>query len=220
MNSDKLENLKKEYLKTKMPSYLELHGWEDISQKLEGQTEKRFLTRPAFAVALAALVLFMFASSLVFASQPSKPGDNLYQVKILSDKVYSEITGDYQTSIDKRAQEIVELKDEPNGRFDQAAEEYQQALDEAKDKTKDSEENEKEQLRQKLEDKEKEFEGLSKENTRNQNKLQNVADQTKRTRGEVKGEKDNQDNRGSEGDNKNKEENKDNKDNSDHNEDD
>lgn len=191
MNSDKLENLKREYLKTETPSYLHLHGWDDISQKLSQAEEKRFSTRPAFALAFAVVVLLAFTSTLVFASQPSKPGDNLYQVKILSDKVYSEITGDYQTAIDKRAQEVIELKDEPNGRFDQAAEEYQQALDEAKDKTKGSDENKKEQLRQKLEDKEKEFEGLSKENTKNQNKLQDVADQTRRTRGEVKGEKDN-----------------------------
>lgn len=189
MNSDKLENLKREYLKTKTPPYLVAHGWEDLAPKLASDPRERFLFRPALSIGLALFIFVIAGTTLVFASQSSKPGENLYPVKILSDKVYSEVTGDYEATIDKRAEELIELKDEPNGSLDEATKQYQEAIEKAKDEKKDSEEEEKEKFRQKLEEKEKRFQEISQENSRNKNKFREIVEQTRRTRGEVKGEK-------------------------------
>ncbi len=191
MNNEKLENLRKDYLNTDIPQYLKLHGWDDLSQKLFDQEEKKLFTFPVISIGFAVIALMVFSSTIVFASQPSKPGDNLYQVKLLSDKIYTQITGDYESTIDKRAEEVIKLKDESGDKFDEATKEYKKTLDAAKENSINSQENEKEQLRQKLKEQEKRFQEISNEGSKNLQQLQNVLDQTRTTRGEVRGAKDN-----------------------------
>lgn len=190
MYSKQFSNLRKEYLKTEVPVFLQTSGRQDLLSMLEDQ--KKPLLSPVYGLGFAFALLLIFCTALVGFSQKAKPGEALYSVKILSDKVYTKVTGNFEGAIDKRIQEIIELKDEPNGKFDEAVKQYQQAIEKAKDKNKDAEEKIKEKFREKLEEQEKKLQEISSENPKLYKKLQNVVEQTRRTRGEVKGEKDNQ----------------------------
>lgn len=189
MYSRRFEDLKKHYLKIKTPSYLETHGWADLKVKLSEDGKHSFKKSHILGLASALAFCLLVSLTTIFASQNSKPGESLYQVKILSDNIYSQITGDYESSIEKRAEELIELKDNENGEFAQAAKEYEKAIEDAKEKSKDEEEGDKEKLRKKLEEQERRFQGITESNPGTENRLKEVLEKTKKTRGEVKGEK-------------------------------
>jgi len=189
MIEEQLNNLKKEYLKTEMPHYLQNYGWQNLESRLAEVKSPQFSFFPKRAFAFAVLSVIILLISTLAISQKSKPGQTLYPVKVLSDQVYSQVTGNYEATIEKRAQEVIDTSG--NGEsFEEASKEYQKTLDEAKEKAKDENEEKKEELRKKLEQQEKRFENAQKEeNQKSKNRLNDILERTRRTRGEVKGSK-------------------------------
>ncbi|GEM_PF-5502152 len=190
MIEEKLESLKKEYLKTKTSDYLVNYGWSNLESRLNNQTEQRhlaFINPARIALAFSAF-LIIFAVPFVF-SQNAKPGESLYPLKIASDTVTAKVTGNYEANIEKRAQEVIQTSE--NGEsFEEASKQYQQTIDEAKNKAERGDEAKKEELRKKLEEQEKKFEGANKESQKSKKRLEEIRDKTRQIRGEVKGNKD------------------------------
>lgn len=187
MIEEKLENLKKDYIKTRLPDYLIYDGWRELSLRLE--TRRSLLPRVLpKTLALIALMIFISAG-VVTSAQAAKPGQALYPIKILSENVYAQVTGNQQFKIERRAQEVIETSD--NGEsFDEAIKLYEQTIDEAGDKSKDAQEEEKERLREKLEEQEKLFQEAQEQKPQSKKRLEEILERTRRTRGEVKGQKD------------------------------
>lgn len=191
MYSKEFLNLRREYLKTQPSSFLQTSGQRDLLSRLEEQ--KKPLFAPALGLGFAFALLLIFCTAVIGVSQSAKPGEALYSVKILSDRAYTKVTGDFEPAIDRRVEEMIEAKDEPNGEFDEVAKQYQLSIEEAKNKSKDSKEDKKEQFRRKLEEQEKKLQEISNQNPKLYKKLQEVVERTRKTRGEVKGEKDKND---------------------------
>jgi len=189
---EKLEGLKKEYLKTETPDYLANYGWLNLQSRLPDQKELVHLPLVYVRRVILAfsILLIIFTVPLTFA-QTSKPGQSLYPLKIASDRVTTKITGDYISNIEKRAQEVIETSDNGSS-FDEAASQYRKATDNAKNKANLEDEQKKQELKKKLEEQEKKFQEAQNVNQKNQNRLEQVVEQTRQTRGEVKGENDSQ----------------------------
>lgn len=187
MIEDKLENLKKDYVNNVPQDHTIHNNWQQLSSKLDTQKQTAARSIPR---SLAVLVLASLAfSGFIATAQAAKPGQKLYSVKILSENVYSKATGDQEFKIGRRAQEVIETSD--NGEsFDEASKQYQQAINDAKDEAKDAEEDEKEDLRKKLEEQEKRFQQALDQKPKNKSRLEGILERTRRTRGEVKGKKD------------------------------
>lgn len=196
---EKLESLKKEYLKTKTPNYLKNYGWANLQSRLTDQKELGHLPLVnARRVILAfSILLIIFSIPLTFA-QTSKPGQSLYQLKIASDKLTAKVTGDYETNIERRALEVIESS-ENGSSFDEASKQYQQTIDEAKQKAVNEDEKKKEELRKKLEEQERKFQNAKKESEKSKKRLEEVRNRTRQIRGEVKGDKDEEENRDNKG---------------------
>lgn len=190
MYSKQFSDLKRQYLKTEVPPFLQTSGQRDLLTRLESGEKPMFSRALGFGFAFA--LLLVFCTATVGFSQKAKPGQALYSVKILSENAYSKITGNFDLSIDKRVEEIIEAKDEPNGKFDEATKQYQEAIEKAKDETNQREEDKKDRLRKKLEEQEEKLQEISNQNPKLRKKLEEVVEQTRRTRGEVKGQKDSQ----------------------------
>lgn len=191
MIEEHLEKLKKEYIKTETTSYLENYGWTNLRSRLDESPAPTPVFKPTLAKGIAFAVLLIIAGfGFLGFTQKSKPGQALYPVKILSDKVYSQVTGDYEASINKRAQEVIEQSAKPNGGFEEATKQYQKAIEDARDKREKSDEQKKEEFRRTLEEQEKKFRETLKQNPSHQSQLEEVEEYTKRTRGEVKGKRD------------------------------
>lgn len=106
-----LNILRKEYEKVDATWHLKMSGWEELEKRIDILTpvpkRSRWLS---FAVSFALILLFigsLFGAYKV--SLAAMPGDVLYPVKILSEKLVKNATGSNQVVIDNRANEIIGL---------------------------------------------------------------------------------------------------------------
>lgn len=184
MKQDLLVKAKKEYLETPLPEYLMYDGWRDVRIKLEpsGWSLWGLIFKRGFVFAAVTL---LFLGSVVGAAQAAKPGDKLYSVKVLADRVLAQVTGNYEVKVQRRAAEVIEtsksIESTPAG--DQASREYQKALDEAKMKAVRS--GTQEDLLETLEKQEEKFKKESDGNGLNKGKLDEAIEQTEKVKDEI-----------------------------------
>jgi hypothetical protein len=103
-----LNYLKREYEKTQATAHLKESGWDELARRIGYlETPKKNVWLRNIAVAFAVLLLFVFGTYQI--AQAALPGDKLYPVKILSEKIIQGTSGSSQVAIDHRAEEIVVL---------------------------------------------------------------------------------------------------------------
>lgn len=132
-----LEILKKDYEKTEATMHLKMQGWSELEKRIDLISPKP--ARPRwFNFAVTCALILLFAGSLftaVATAQAALPGDVLYPVKLLSEKIVQKTSGNNQVVVDHRADEIVGLskKDDVNKeQLQQVVIEYKQSVDQAK----------------------------------------------------------------------------------------
>lgn len=108
-----LNVLKKEYERVDVTWHLKMSGWEELGKRIDilSPAPKRSLWLN-FAVAFALVLLFigsLFGTYKV--SLAAMPGNMLYPVKILSEKLVEKASGSNQVVIDNRANEIIGLSE-------------------------------------------------------------------------------------------------------------
>lgn len=112
-----LELLKSEYLKTSATHHLKSRGWGELEKRinlLEPEIRKKTYWK-GFSFAFASLlILFVGLFGAYKISLAALPGDTLYPVKVLGEKIIQKTTGSNQTAIDNRANEIIGLSKKEN----------------------------------------------------------------------------------------------------------
>lgn len=86
----KLKDLKKAYLETQTPNNLKLGGWDELSRKISPGPNKKPKYMYFKSFAFIAVFLLVITGSLFFFIKgvaASMPGDFLYNVKVLSQKI-------------------------------------------------------------------------------------------------------------------------------------
>jgi hypothetical protein len=160
-----LNYLKKEYGKTQATTHLKESGWGELARRIGFlETPKRNVWLRNFAVAFAVLLLFVFGTYQV--AQAALPGDKLYPVKILSEKVIRGTSGSSQVAIDHRAEEIVILskKQEVNKEsLQRISIEYKEVVDQEKQQIEVSGESDA-NFKRKLDEHHEEFDRISRDN--------------------------------------------------------
>ena len=187
MHNNLLEEAKREYQQTPVPEYLKYNGWPDLRVKLQdrGYGWKGLVLRRGLA--FFGILVFM-AASVVAAAQAAKPGEGLYTVKVLADKVYARVTGNYESAIQRRADDVINSAgSQSKGEIESAKKEYEAVLNEAKKEVEDSGKNE--DFKKALEDQEQKFKQKLENDPENEEHIKEVIEETERIRGEVKGEK-------------------------------
>lgn len=162
MNTEQyINSLKAKYQKLEAPMHLRESGWEELSKRLEPApfvTRRFWLMRFAFVTGILLLVSGGFFGFYKIASA-SLPGDFLYPVKRFSERVSEKATGNNQTAIDNRAQEIVTLAQQKEVRSEelkQTVQEYTQNVTQRRTEIHQSGQTSSE-FQQKLDEQHKEF---------------------------------------------------------------
>jgi hypothetical protein len=128
-----LNSLKKEYEKTEATMHLKLSGWEELSRQIgPTETKRRFWLRN-LSLVFAVFVIFLLGTYKIALA--ALPGDVLYPVKLLSERIIEKASGSNQIVIDHRASEIIGLSKEQeinNQNLEQVVIEYRQNVDQAK----------------------------------------------------------------------------------------
>lgn len=160
-----LDYLKKEYEKTDATWHLKTSGWEELARRIGLlETPKQSFLLRNLAIAFAVFLIFLVGTYKI--AQAAIPGDPLYPVKILSEKIIQGTTGSNQIVIDNRADEIVGLsrqKQVKTQELEQVVSEYKQNVEETKKQIQDSGEPNPE-FQQKLSHQHSEFDKVVKEN--------------------------------------------------------
>ena len=179
-----LEELKKEYIKTPIPSYLTHDAWFDLQAKLT--PNQGFNFSPRFAYGLI-FVTFIFLTTGVYTiAQAAKPASFFYPVKLLSDDILAKITGKQEIKIEKRAQEVIDLSRGPNQQLEEANKQYQKTLEETK--TEAAKSGREQELRKTLEEQEQKLRQAQQQNPSWQ--LEEAIKKTEEVKGQVQGQKD------------------------------
>jgi len=184
MSENLLKESKREYLETPLPEYLKYDGWRDLRVKLEPRGWSLWGMAFKRGVVFLAAALF-FLGSLVGVAQAAKPGDKLYTVKVLADKIFAQVTGNYEVKVQRRAAEVIETSrsNESTRAADRANREYQKALDEAKVKAVGS--GKRENFKKILERQEEKFKKESESNDQTKERLDDVIKQTEKVKDEI-----------------------------------
>lgn len=175
-----LENLKTDYEKTSATRHLRMSGWEELRARiglLEPEYKNVWWKKYALAFALIVLFIGGLVGSYKIALA-SMPGDAFYPVKILSEKVIQNTTGDNQIVIDHRADEIIGLsKKEEIDREElkSVVIEYKTWVEETKKEIETSGEKNPE-FQKKLEDNHRRFDEVSRENPDVQDEIKDAQD--------------------------------------------
>ena len=193
MIEDKLKEFRSEYHSIETPSYLVSNGWLDLSLKLENQ--RRFSWKLLLGRGLVfATVVLVLSGMVVGVSQAAKPGDFLFPVKVLSEKVVAKVTNDPTIVVEHRANDLINDSSSGSNDSDKAAEEYQKSLLESKQDAQDS--GKTQEFKKALEEQEQKLKDAA-ERDSNREDLQRAIDETQKVSGEVQGTRDS--NRSSEG---------------------
>ncbi|MDP2632457.1 MAG: hypothetical protein Q8P25_01910 [Candidatus Curtissbacteria bacterium] len=177
----KFEDLRHDYLNITGAK----SGWETIEKSLGSQNRN---IQPVVQKGLiTTAILLLSISTTVITAQKSKPGGSLYAVMVLSDKVYSSITGNYEATIAKRAQEVIDSQNSPQ-QLDEAAKQYSNTIEDSKKQA--DQKGEEKKFNETLQEQEEKLEQARKNNSENQQKLEEIIDHSQRIRGEVEGDRD------------------------------
>lgn len=179
----KLEDLKKEYIKTQPSGN---NGWYELESKLGVKMEHKYNFLHTRGLALAAFVILLSATVLATA-QAAKPGNPLYPVKILSDNTQAKISGNYEMTIEKRAQDVIDSQ-ESQKNLDKATQEYLNTLEEIQQKPKDEEAQK--ELENTLKEQEQKFQNAQSQYHWDEDRFGEIIRRIRRARGEVEGARD------------------------------
>lgn len=131
-----LNSLKKEYEKTDASWHLKMSGWLELQKMIDPIGTRKSGRWFKFAATFAVITLFIIGLFGTYGvALASMPGDALYPVKLLSEKIIQKASGNNQIVIDHRAEEIVGLskKEEvDNNDLKQVVNEYKDNVDQAK----------------------------------------------------------------------------------------
>lgn len=134
----KLENLRKDFLLTKVPRQLEEQGFYNILSQLK--EKKQFSTRSLWFSSTALIALLFLVSIFGWKKvEASLPGDSLYSVKKLSEEFIIKATGNPQVKLENRAKEIIKAVDKSKKskeKLKQATQNYQKEIEETDKKVK------------------------------------------------------------------------------------
>lgn len=180
----KFEELKKEYLKTQTNDYLSKNGWSDLQSKLDSQKSDNLIPLYTKGLAIAGFVLLISGALLTTSA---KPGSPLYSLKILSDNTQAKISGNYDMTIEKRAQDVIDSQ-ESQKNLEKATQEYLNTLDQVQQKPKT--EDKKKELENILKEQEQKFQEARQKDLWDESKFQEIIRKTRRARGEVEGARD------------------------------
>ncbi len=186
MNEQIIEKIKKEYLSHRPSENQAIRGWEELYDKLQLQREVLNFSPVRPALAFAALIILLFASVFTI-SRTARPGDSLYAAKVLSDRVISEVTGNYEANVEGRTQDVIEASDSSEG-IDEAIKQYEKTLEDAKKEA--DKKGKSQEYRKFLEEQEQKLDETIRAKPQNQYKLNEAIKHTRRIRGEVEGVKD------------------------------
>ncbi len=81
-----LEDLKKEYLKTKMPVYLKQDGWHDLKSKLGQNNHSWFELVFPESLVFSLAILIVIATFIGIKAQTAQASSPLYEIKVLTSK--------------------------------------------------------------------------------------------------------------------------------------
>ena len=182
---DLLKDLKNEYQNTKMPNYLIYEGWQTLKLHLSDGKSGVFSAYFQKALIFAA-VLIVVLETTAKVSQAAKPGDKLYPLKLATENITSLVTGNQATKVENRAQEIIDLSKNNDKNLDEALKRYTNTLETSKNNTKDKNKQELKDTLENQEERLREVEGASEHNKK---LIEEAADKTHKTQGEIKGER-------------------------------
>jgi hypothetical protein len=177
-----IEQLRKIYLKTPIPTDLENNGWSRVKSGLDkrGGFNPRLIQRPIALFISLLLVLTVLTATV----QAANPGDVLYPVKLLSDQIQAKVTNNPQKVIEKRAGEIVKMSDQAPEKVDRAVEEYQKAVVKTQTTVK---EEDKVELKKTLSVQQERLEKIGDKHPEISDKVEKAIEDTKKAQGEIKG---------------------------------
>lgn len=145
---DEIELLRKKYITTNMPENLKKR-WDKLEPKLGNQEKPTSRHYRLEALVLAVLGIFLGTVGMVRAA---RPGDTLYPVRIIVDNTQAKVTGNQEKVVEKRADDILEVRDDPK-RLEDAINRYGQTVKEATEAVKPSQKIELKQTLQKQQEK-------------------------------------------------------------------
>jgi hypothetical protein len=134
-----LESLKKEYEKTDATLHLKLSGWEQLSRQIDPVAGKKHFWLRNLSIVFAVFAVFLIGTYKIALA--ALPGDILYPVKLLSEKIIEKTSGSNQIVIDHRAAEIIGLSNKTevdNKSLEQVVTEYSQSVNQAEETIKTS----------------------------------------------------------------------------------
>lgn len=184
-----LKEVKADYQKTELPSYLKNEGWSNLTYKLTSQKGSIFglFFRNSF---IFAAIIIVALGTTATVSQASNPGDILYPVKIASEEIVAKITGNPNKKIENRVEEIINLTQEDKD-IEKILEKYEEDLKNANENA--QKEEQKENLKQNLESLENKLKEAQAQNP-NSNRLNQARELTQQAQGQVKGQKNQKEN--------------------------
>lgn len=158
--------------------------WDQIEGKLGKQASPNFRIPPSLMALL--IGAFLLSAITVGVAQAAKPGDAIYQLKILTDNTISTITNNPDLKVKRRAEDVIKVSNDPK-KLDNAIRHYQQTVEEVKEKTQKPQNQQK--LQQTIEDQEEKFKEAAKKNPAFLNKLPEIIKKKQEIEEEVKGVK-------------------------------
>lgn len=186
MVEDKIQELKKEYEKIVIPDYLISNGWLDLSLKLPEKGKFSWHLIFARGLVFASIVLF-FSGAVVGVSQASKPGDILFPVKVLSEKVAVKAGFNPEISLVRRTNDLIDQSKKDSGATEKASEEYKKTLEQGSQDAQKS--GKTKEFKQTLNAQEKKLREAQNEDNDSE-ELKEAVEETVKVQGEVKGERD------------------------------
>jgi hypothetical protein len=191
--NNKLRELKEDYQSITPP-----HGvgqtWDILAANLPAQElPNNHIPRPSHFkhYYLYAVVLFVFLSASTFgivqAAQISRPGDTLYSVKVLSDKVVSRVLGKPELKVEKRAEDVINESATSSGQLKKAAEGNNNTIDDTKKNIETHNGKQTDNLEDTLESQTEKFKKPLPSNAAAKGVIDSVINHTEETNNEVKG---------------------------------
>lgn len=168
MKENQLDQIKAEYLGIKTPKKLEVQGWDNVSVRLKSKSLMSSWSKGFVFLSIALLVISGGLFGLYQISLASIPGNPLYPVKILGEKVIEKTTGNNQVVINHRADEIVNLaqqKESDTQKLETSVIEYKKVVTQTQEKvTSSNNEEEAKTLQENLEKHNEKFHKVIEEN--------------------------------------------------------
>lgn len=109
-----IKDLKSDYEKVQAPLHLKMSGWDDVAKRIgANELQRTSIWLRNFAIGFVILLIFLGGTYKI--ADASTPGDFLYPVKLLSEKIIQGTSGSSQIIINHRAQEIISLSKKQSG---------------------------------------------------------------------------------------------------------